>query len=55
MLEVGVFNSLYTGVHIDWWDLEEVPYFLPRLSCLSSMILVEQLISGITGKSIHTT
>ncbi len=25
VLEVGLFNLLYTGVHIVWWDLEEVP------------------------------
>ncbi len=25
ILEVGLFNLLYTGVHIVWWDLKEVP------------------------------
>ncbi len=25
VLEVGIFNLLYTAVHIVWWDLEEVP------------------------------
>ncbi len=24
ILEVGLFNLMYTGVHIVWWDLEEV-------------------------------